>query len=58
VGPTSLGSVLGPAGRLVVELRDERFAVVLSQASDFDALRRSFVPAQSSGGDVSALRTP
>lgn len=58
-GAPSLDSVLGqlgPAGQLVNELRDERS--ILSQASDFDALRRSFVPAQSSGGDVSALPTP
>ncbi len=58
-GAPSLDSVLGqmgPAGQLVGELRNER-STILSQASDFDALRRSFVPVQS-GGDVSALPTP
>jgi hypothetical protein len=58
-GAPSLESVLGqlgPAGQLVNELRDERTAI-LSQASDFEALRRSFVPLQQ-GGDVSSLPTP
>ncbi len=58
-GAPSLDSVLGqlgPAGQLVNELRDER-STIISQASDFDALRRSFAPPQS-GGDVSSLPTP
>ncbi len=58
-GAPSLDSVLGQlgaAGQLVNELRDER-STIISQASDFDALRRSFAPVQS-GGDVSALPTP
>ena len=58
IGGPSLDSILGQlggAGRLIVELRDER-STILSQASDFDSLRRSFAPVQAA--DVSTLDSP
>jgi hypothetical protein len=57
-GAPSLDDVLGQtgaAGQVVLELRDER-AQLLGAASDYDSLRRSFAPFQTS--DIAALPTP
>ncbi|GAC1574197.1 MAG: hypothetical protein NVS3B7_05960 [Candidatus Elarobacter sp.] len=57
-GAPSLDSILGQlggAGQLVVELRDER-SQILSQAGDFEALRRTFAPLRTA--DVTTLPTP
>jgi hypothetical protein len=58
LGGPSLDSILGQlggAGRLVTELRDER-SQIISQASDFNALSRTFAPIQPA--DVSTLDSP
>lgn len=57
-GAPSLDGVLGqmgPAGQTIVELRQERDQI-LSEAADFDALRRTFAPFQNADGP--ALSTP
>jgi hypothetical protein len=58
LGGPSLDSILGQlggAGQLVIELRDER-SQIISQASDFNALSRTFAPIQQA--DVSTLESP
>jgi hypothetical protein len=57
-GAPSLNDVLGQlgtAGAIVSELRDER-SELLSEASDFDALGRTFAPIQAS--ELTQLPTP
>ena len=58
IGGPSLDSILGQlggAGQLVVELRDMR-SQIQGQASDFNALSRTFAPLQAA--DVSTLDSP
>ena len=58
LGGPSLDSILGqlgPAGQLVVELRDER-SQIINQANDFNALSRTFAPIQAA--DPSTLDSP
>jgi hypothetical protein len=58
IGGPSLDSILGQlggAGQLVIELRDERNQII-SEAGNFDAMRRTFAPVQPA--DVSTLDSP
>ena len=58
IGGPSLDSILGQlggAGQLVIELRDER-SQIISEAGNFDAMRRTFAPIQPA--DVSTLDSP